>query len=95
MPLTSYVSEEGVEPDVRLGHLDGMDRLSSSLALLALNRLGWMTRSGETIDPEVLRKSLNVLDEHRYLFRRILEILGRAGILEESGDKFHSQGRSW
>ena len=88
VPLTSYVSDEGVEPDVRLGHLDSMDRLSSSLALLALNRLGWQARSGEEIDPETLRKRLNVLDEHRYLFRRILEILGRAGILEESGDKF-------
>ena len=35
-----------------------------------------------------MRKRLNVLDEHRYLFRRIFEILGRAGIVEESGDNF-------
>ena len=88
VPLTSYVLDEGVEPDVRSTHLVNMARLSSSLALRALDRLGWTAIPGETIDPETLRKRLNVLDEHRHLFRRILEILGRAGILEESGDRF-------
>ncbi len=88
MPLTEYVSDEGVEPDVRSAHLDNMERLGWSLAVQAMNRLGWTRRSGEMIDAEALRKRLNVLDEHRYLFRRILEILGRAGIVEESGDRF-------
>lgn len=88
LPLTEYVSDEGVEPDVRSAHLDNMERLGWSLAVQAMNRLGWTRRSDEVIDAEALRKRLNVLDEHRYLFRRIFEILGRAGIVEESGDKF-------
>ena len=88
LPLTKYVSDEGVEPGVGYEHLDNMERLSWSLALQALNRLGWIRKSGEIIDAEALRKHLNVLDEHKYLFRRIFEILGRAGIVEESRDKF-------
>ena len=93
LPLTKYVSDEGVEPGVGYEHLDNMERLSWSLALQALNRLGWTRKSGEMIDAEVLRIRLNVLDEHKYLFRRIFEILGRAGIVEESRDKFRRSGR--
>ena len=40
------------------------------------------------MNAEALRQRFNVLDEHRHLFRRMLEMLVRAGILEEMGDEF-------
>ena len=40
------------------------------------------------MDTEAVREQLNVLPEHRRLFRRLFELLGRGGIVEEAGDGF-------
>ncbi len=83
-----YLADEGVEPDERHGLLNDLERLSWAYALAALERLGWTRVVGQTVEPETLRGELNVLDEHRRLFRRLFELQARAGVVEESGDGF-------
>ena len=83
-----YLADEGVEPDERLGLLTDLERLSWRYALAALERLGWTRTAGAVVEPETLRIELNVLDEHRRLFRRLFELLARAGVAEESGEGF-------
>ena len=87
-PFALYLADEGVEADERAGLLDDLERLSWSYALLALRNLGWIPRAGEYVEPEKLRKRFNVLDEHRRVFRRIFELLARAGVADEVGDGF-------
>ena len=87
-PFTRYLADEGVEADERAGLLDDLERLSWSYALLALRNLGWIPKAGEYVEPEKLRKRFNVLDEHSRVFRRIFELLARAGVADEVGDGF-------
>ncbi len=87
-PFTQYLADEGVAADKRAGLLDDLERLSWSYALAALERLGWTRKAGDVVEPEALRKNLNVLDEHSRLFRRMLELLARGGIVEEAGEEF-------
>ena len=88
LPFTDYLANEGVEADGRTGLLDDLERLSQAYALSTLERLGWQRRAGESVEPETLRQQLQVLPVHRRLFRRLFEMLARAGLLEESGDGF-------
>ncbi|MCY4431730.1 MAG: SDR family NAD(P)-dependent oxidoreductase, partial [Rhodospirillales bacterium] len=88
LPFTDYLANEGVEADGRTGLLDDLERLSQAYALSTLERLGWQRRAGESVEPETLRQQLQVLPEHQRLFRRLFEMLSRAGLLEESGDGF-------
>ncbi|MEM7278208.1 MAG: SDR family NAD(P)-dependent oxidoreductase [Pseudomonadota bacterium] len=50
--------------------------------------LGWRPAPGDTIDPETLRRTLGVEDQHSRLFRRLLTILAEIGVLEESDSGF-------
>ena len=43
---------------------------------------------GESVDPECLRECLTVIPEHRCLFRRLLEMLARSGVVEENDGTF-------
>ena len=88
LPFTDYLANEGVEADGRSGLLDDLERLSQGYALTTLEQLGWRRRAGESVDPETVRQQLNVLPEHQRLFRRLFEMLARAGVLEESGNGF-------
>ena len=91
-PFTDYLANEGVEADGRAGLLDDLERLSQAYALSTLERLGWQRRAGESVHPETVRQQLKVLPEHRRLFRRLFEMLARAGLLEDSGDGFVKLG---
>ena len=84
----SYLSDAGVDPQSRNELLADLERWSWSRALATLKDLGWRRVSGESIDAEDLRQRLNVLPEHSRLFRRMLEMLAWAGVLEETGDGF-------
>ena len=44
--------------------------------------------TGATVDAEELRQRLKVLPEHKRLFRRMLEMVAKSGVLEETGDRF-------
>ncbi|WP_420612239.1 SDR family NAD(P)-dependent oxidoreductase [Candidatus Spongiisocius sp.] len=83
-----YLSEAGVDPESRNGLLADLERWSRSYALFNLEKLGWRRTPGEVVDPEELRQRLGVIPEHRRLFRRMLEMLARSGILAEGDDGF-------
>ncbi len=87
-PFTRYLSDEGVGAEERAGLLNDLERLSWTYALAAPERLGWTRNEGDTVAPEALRQQLGVLDEHRRLFRRLFELLARAGVVDEAGDEF-------
>ena len=83
-PFSAYLRAEGVAMESRRGLLDDLERLSWKYSILALERLGWTRRAGELVDSEVLRERLNVLDEHRSLFRQLFRLLARAGVIQET-----------
>ncbi len=86
--FTGYLRDAGVDPDDRDALLSDLESWSRSRALATLEELGWQRQAGETVDPEVLRDELNVLPEHKRLFRRLFEMLARSGVVTEAGDGF-------
>ena len=86
--LSEYLTAEGVAPRDRNGLLADLERWSWSRALATLEELGFRREAGATVDPEVLREERNVLPEHGRLFRRMLEMLAKSGVLAEAGDGF-------
>ncbi len=83
-----YLTGAGVDPTGRNRLLADLERWSRSRALATLEDLGWSRTAGERVVPEELRQSLNVVPEHSRLFLRMLEMLARSGVLEESEDGF-------
>ncbi len=86
--FSDYLTEAEVDPISRNALLTDMERWSRSYALLTLEKLGWQRRSGDLINAEELRESLGVLEEHKRLFRRLLEMLAASGVLDERNDGF-------
>ena len=87
-PFSRYLAHEEVEVRDEVDLQGVMERVSWSYALAALEALGWERKAGSTVDPEELRERLEVLPEHANLFRRILEILARSGVLQAKDDGF-------
>ena len=86
--FTDYLSTEGVGAETRFGLLADLEVLSRRYALATLDRLGWQRNAGNSVDPESLREDLGVLEEHRKVFRRMLEMLARSGVLKETDGVF-------
>ena len=86
--LSEYLSAERVDPQDRNALLADLERWSRSRALATLEELGWQRRARETVDPDDLRQRLNVIPEHRRLFRRMIEMLAKSGVLAADGDGF-------
>ena len=86
--FSDYLIDAGVDPEGRNALLADLERWSRSRALATLKELGWQRKTGETVDPEDLRQRLQVTEEHKRLFRRMLEMLAKSGVLEETGDGF-------
>ena len=86
--FSDYLIDAGVDPEGRNALLADLERWSRSRALATLKELGWQRKTGETVDPEDLRQRLQVTEEHKRLFRRMLEMLAKSGVLEEKGDNF-------
>ena len=84
--FTAYLANEGVGADDRAALLADLERLAHAYALATLDRLGWQRVAGTAVDSEDLRQRLKVGDEHRRLFRRLLEMQARTGILTEEAD---------
>ncbi len=87
-PLADYLAEEGVARADRTSLLTDLERWSRSRALWVLETLGWQHKAGETVEPEELRQRLGVIDDHKRLFRRLLEMLARSRVLDEKDDTF-------
>ncbi len=86
--LSDYLADEGVTPKDRSALLTDLERWSRSCALETLEELGWEREVGVTVDSEDLRQRLNVVEEHKKLFRRMLEMLAKSGVLEEADGNF-------
>ncbi len=86
--FADYLTEADVDPISRNALLTDLEHWSRSYALHTLEKLGWQRRSGDVLDAEELRKSLGVLEEHKRLFRRLLEMLAASGVLDERDDGF-------
>ena len=86
--FTEYMADLGVDAASRSELLADLERLSWSYALVRLQEMGWEWTKGERIDAEELRQRFDVLPEHARLFRRVFELLGRAGIVEETDGDF-------
>ena len=86
--FTGYLANEGVDAGDRAGLLADLESLSHAYALATLDRLGWERIAGTRVESEDLRQRLRVGDEHVRLFRRLLEMQARTGVLEQAGDGF-------
>ncbi len=86
--LSDYLADEGVTPKDRSALLTDLERWSRSCALETLKKLGWEREGGAAVDSEDLRRRLNVVEEHKRLFRRMLEMLAKSGVLEEVDGNF-------
>ena len=88
MPLADYLEEEGVARADRSALLSDLDRWSRARAIWTLEKLGWRRSAGEVVESEELRQQLGVTDEHKRVFRRMLEMLARSDVLQEDGGRF-------
>ncbi len=86
--FSKYLADEGVEAADESDLQEEMERASWCYALSALESLGWKRRAGEAVAPQELRERLDVLPEHAQLFRRILEVLARSGVLRAKDHGF-------
>ena len=82
--LAEHLAERDVEAADRVTLLRDLERLSQAYVLSALEGMGWRRRTEAEVSPEDLRRELNVVDEHRRLFHRLLAILSEADILSRS-----------
>ena len=87
-PLAAYFAEEGIEASSRAALLQDLERLSQAYALAAFESLGWVRKAGERVYPDGLCSSLNIIDDHRRLVRRLLDLLSEGGILTPSEEGF-------
>ena len=81
--LSDYLSQEGVAPTDRSALLADLERWARSRALVTLERLGWERKTGDVVDVDDLRERLDVIADHKRLFRRMFEMLAKSGVLEE------------
>ena len=86
--FAEYLAAAEVDPDDRVALLADLERWSHAYALLNLEKLGWQRRTGDVVDPDDLRERLGVVEEHDRLFRRMFEMLARAGLVEEKDGNF-------
>ena len=87
-PFTDYLAAEGVGAAERAALLEDLELLSRRYALATLDALGWERAAGAVVDSVELRQHLQVGAEHERLFRRLLEMLARSGVLEEKDGGF-------
>ncbi len=85
-PFSDYLAAEGVDAGVRPALLADLSCMARHFALSALEKLGWERKAGAAVDSEDLRQRLGVKDEHSRLFRRMLVILARAGVLKAESE---------
>ena len=86
--VSDYLAADGIEPAERAALLADLELLSRAYALAAADGLGWQRKVGDSVEAAELARRLKVVPEHEKLFRRILEILARGGVLESSGTEF-------
>ena len=84
--FAGYLALEGVDIQSRAELLTGLERLSRSFSLSALEALGWKREKGEKIEPEELREDMDVLPAHSRLLERMLRLLADGEMLTPHPD---------
>ncbi len=84
-----YLSREGVDWNERVSLLADLERLSWSFALTTVRNLGCHSAAGSVIDPEAWSAELDITGDRARLFRRVFELLARAGVMRETAEGFH------
>ena len=87
-PFTDYLAAEGVGAAERAALLEDLELLSRRYALATPGRARMERAAGAVVDSVELRQHLQVGAEHERLFRRLLEMLARSGVLEEKDGAF-------
>ena len=87
-PFSEYLVQEGVLASDEAELQEEMERMSWAYALSALEALGWERQTGAAVDADALREQLEVLPEHGQLFRRMLDMLARSGVLQADGQGY-------
>ncbi|MEK7328256.1 MAG: polyketide synthase dehydratase domain-containing protein, partial [Chloroflexota bacterium] len=95
IPAPAQISETASSHVSRLSAQHGLaaygelnpliDALCADYVLLALHQLGWKPGVGQQITVESLAEELGVLDQHRRLLGRFLEMLAEDGVLRATG----------
>ena len=86
--LTEYMVDAGITAREKRTLLDDIERLAQAYVLSAFEKMGWERKAGAAVSAEELRPRLQVSDEHRRLFDRLLGLLSEAGILTPAGEGF-------
>ncbi len=68
--------------------LPQLEAFSLRYVVEAFKHLGWAPRSGQHISVDTLAQQLGVIDQHRRLFDRLLEILTEGGQLRRVADEW-------
>ena len=66
-----------------------MEELSVGYIVQAIDELGWEWRVGDRVSVEQVADACGVVDRHRRLLGRLLEILGEVGELRRVGSAWH------
>ncbi len=86
--IADYLDDEGISREQLVAQQVDLERLAHSIALSILNELGWNRSVGSVVDAEELRIHLKVIEEQKHLFRRLLEMLSKSGVLVEKNGNF-------
>ena len=86
--FADYLVDAGVDPDDRNALLTDLEHWSWAYVLATLDRLGLERTPGSIVRPEELRERLGVIPDHERLFRRMLEMAAKSGVLREEDDAF-------
>ncbi len=86
--FNGYLADEGVDADDRVALLTDLEQLSYAYAFATLDKLGWKRVAGARVDAGKLQETLGIGAEHERLFRRMLEMQTRTGVLDQAGGDF-------
>lgn len=83
-PFFDYLKAQKVSPEERVELLNDLEFFAQSWVASTLEEAGLRAQSSSVIDVRQLMSSLQIEDQHEKLLNRMLEILVRAGVLEQS-----------
>ena len=72
---------------------EAMDAACIPILRRTFDALGWRPEPGSTVAEQALADRLGIVEEHRRLFSRLLDILAEAGDLDRAGETWHVRRR--
>ena len=84
--LEECLSAEGLDASDLTVLRGGLERLSRSYALAALDQMGWRPEADAPVDPDKLLGPLKVVANRQRLFRRLFAMAAEEGVLERRSE---------